>query len=131
MPYIENSLAYIFEISLESSKFRDDWKTARATLFFKITSLYQSYQFYLNCLGNLYLINCTNVVTTMVCIVLISLAQDGYIPLYPFHLKLLIIGIRGWIQIKCSVWYFVDLQKAFDTFDYRILCIQLTLYGVR
>ena len=35
MPYIENSLAYIFSTSLERRKFPDDWKTARATPIFK------------------------------------------------------------------------------------------------
>ena len=31
MPYVENSLAYIFNTSLERSKLPDDWKTARVT----------------------------------------------------------------------------------------------------
>jgi len=35
MPYIENSLAYIFNTSLERSKFPDEWKTARLTPIFK------------------------------------------------------------------------------------------------
>ena len=35
MPYIENSLAYIFNTSLESSKFPYDWKTARVIPIFK------------------------------------------------------------------------------------------------
>ena len=35
MPYIENSLAYIFNTSLKSSRFPDDWKTARVTPIFK------------------------------------------------------------------------------------------------
>ena len=35
MPYIENSLAYIFNTSFESSRFPDDWKTARVTPIFK------------------------------------------------------------------------------------------------
>ena len=34
MPYIENSLAYIFNTSLES-RFPDDWKTARVTPIFE------------------------------------------------------------------------------------------------
>ena len=35
MPYIENSLAYIFYTSLERSKLSDDWKTARVIPIFK------------------------------------------------------------------------------------------------
>jgi len=35
MPYIESSLAYIFNTSLERSKFLDDLKTARVTPIFK------------------------------------------------------------------------------------------------
>ena len=35
MPYVENSLAYIFNTSLERNKFPDDWKTARVTTIFK------------------------------------------------------------------------------------------------
>ena len=35
MSYIENSLAYILNKSIERSKFPDDWKTARVTPFFK------------------------------------------------------------------------------------------------
>ena len=34
MPYIENSLAYIVNTSLEGSKFSDDWKMARVTSIF-------------------------------------------------------------------------------------------------
>jgi len=35
MPYIENSLAYIFNKSLVRSKFPDDWKTARVPSIIK------------------------------------------------------------------------------------------------
>ena len=35
MPYIENSFGHIFNISLENSKFFDDWKTTRLTQIFK------------------------------------------------------------------------------------------------
>ena len=31
MPYIENSIAYILNTSLKSSRFPDDWKTARVS----------------------------------------------------------------------------------------------------
>jgi len=88
MPYIENPLAYIFNTSLERRKFCYDWKTARETpvvkkvtnLINRITTVYQFYQLYLDCLRNLYLINCTNILTTMVYLVLVSLVLDVYIP---------------------------------------------------
>ena len=35
MPYIENSLAYISNTSLESSRFPDDWKTGRVSPIFE------------------------------------------------------------------------------------------------
>ena len=35
MSYIENSLAYILNTSLKSSRFPDDWKTAKVTPIFK------------------------------------------------------------------------------------------------
>ena len=86
--YFENSLAYIFNTSLERSKLPDDWKTASVTPIVKEgdksdKSNYRPmsvHQLYLDYLRNLYLINCTNILTTMVYLVLISLVLDVYIP---------------------------------------------------
>ena len=35
LPYIENSLAFLFNTSIETSQFPDSWKVARITPIFK------------------------------------------------------------------------------------------------
>ena len=35
LPFIENSLAFLFNTSIETSRFPDSWKVARVTLIFK------------------------------------------------------------------------------------------------
>ena len=35
LPFIENSLAFVFDTSIETSRFPDSWKVARVTSIFK------------------------------------------------------------------------------------------------
>ena len=69
MPYIEDSLVYLFKTSLEISLFPDPWKIARVSPIFKdgdrteslITGLYQYYPLSLGSLTNLCSTSCTSI----------------------------------------------------------------------
>ena len=139
MPYIENSFACIFNTSLKSSRFPNDWKTTRMTPIFKegnksdksnyrpisvlpvISRLFeklvlnQLYQ-YLDHKG------------------LLSLNQSGFKRLHS-TVTCLLKNTGDWKtgldsgQMLGMV--FVDLRNAFDTVDHRILCNKFKLYGVQ
>ena len=139
MPYIENSLAYIFNKSLESSRFPDDWKTARVTPIFKegeksnksnyrpisvlpvISRLFEKLVFnqlyqYLdhNSLLSPYLSGFRRLHSTVTC--LLENTDDWY------------TGLDSGQMLGMA---FVGLKKAFDTVDHRVLCNKLKLYGVQ
>ena len=139
MPYIENSLAYIFNTSFESSKFPNDWKTARVTPNFKdgcksdksnyrpisilpvISRLFEKFVFnqlyhYLDRNG------------------LLSFDQSDFRRLYS-TVTCLLKKIDDWYtgldsgQMLGMV--FVDLKRAFVTYDHCTLCKTLELYDVQ
>ena len=55
LPFIENSLAFVFNTSIETSIFPDSWKVARVTPIYKnqTIALYQSYLSFQGSLKNL------------------------------------------------------------------------------
>ena len=60
MPFIEKSLADLFNTSIETNQFPDLWKFARATPIFKIIDLFLFYQSSKGSLKNLSPTNYTN-----------------------------------------------------------------------
>ena len=138
MPYIEDSLVYLFNTSLETSQFPDPWKVARVSPIFKdgdktersnyrpisvlpvVSRLFEKLMFnqlyrYLN---DNYFVNSNQsgfreLHSTITC--LLKNTDDWYNGIDAGNL----VGM-----------VFVHLEKAFDTVDHRILCRKLESYGV-
>ncbi|MCP4485226.1 MAG: reverse transcriptase family protein, partial [Flavobacteriaceae bacterium] len=139
LPLIENSLAFLFNTSIQTSQFPKVWKVARVTPIFKggektdksnyrpisvlpvISRLFEKLIFdqlyqYLNEKD------------------LISHNQSGFRRLHS-TLTCLLKNTDDWYsgmdlgQLVGLV--FIDLKKAFDTVDHTILCEKLILYSVQ
>ena len=138
MPFIEDSVVYLFNTSIETSKFPDPWKIARVSPNFKdgckteksnyrpilllpvvsrlleklvFSQLYQ----YLN-------ENCT-----------INFNQSGFRELHStvtFLLKNTNYWCNGMDTGNLVGIIFIDLTKAFDTVDRQIFCRNLESYVV-
>ena len=138
MPFIEDSLVYLFNTSLETSQFPDSSKIARVSPIFKdgdkteqsnyrpisvlpvVSRLFEKFVFnqlyqYLNdnCFINSNQSGFRELHSTVIC--LLKNTDDWY---------------NGLDTGNLAGMVFVDLKKAFDTVDHQILCRKLESYGV-
>ena len=135
LPYIVNSLTFLFNTSFETSQFPDSWKVARITPIFKdgdrtdksnyrpisvlpvISKLFEKLlfnQLYQHIEENGLFTSCQSGVlwlhSTLTCLLKMSDdCDDG----------------------KLVELVFIDLKKAFETVDHDILCKKLDHYGVQ
>ena len=138
MPFIEDSLVYLFNTPLETSQFPDPWKIARVSPIFKdgdktkksnyrpisvlpvVSTLFEKLVFnqlyqYLN--GNCF----------------INSNQSGFRELYSTAtclLKNTDDWYKGMDTGNLVGMVYIGLKKAFDTVDHQILCRKLGSYGV-
>ena len=137
--FIENSLAFLFNTSIETSQFPDSWKVARVTPIFKegdkteksnyrpisvlpvISRLFEKLVF-----DQLYQYMKENG--------LFSPDQSGFLRLHS-TLTCLLKNTDDWyngLDLGRPVGLvFIDLKKAFDTVDHDTLCEKLQIYGVQ
>ena len=138
MPFIEDSLVFLFNTSLETNQFPDPWKIARVSPIFKdgekteksnyrpisvlpvVSRLFEKLvfnQLYLylndNCFINSNQSGFRELHSTVTC--LLKNTDDLY---------------SGMDTGNLAGMVFVDLKKAFDTVDHQILCGKLESYGV-
>ena len=139
LPFIENSLACLFNTSLETSQFPDSWKLARVTPIFKegdkaeksnyrpisvlpiISRLFEKLvanQLYQHMHDNGYF----------------SSEQSGFLRLHS-TVTCLLKNTDNWYNGldlgKLVGLVFIDLKKAFDTVDHGILCKKLEYYSIQ
>ena len=139
MPYIENSLVYIFNTSLKRSKFPDDWKTARVTPIFKEGDTPDKWNYspisVLPVISRLF----ENLVSNKL---YQYLDHNGLLSPNQFSFRRLHSTATCLLK-NTDDWYtgldsgqmlgmvFVDRKKAFDKVDHRVLCNKLKLYGLQ
>ena len=139
MPFIEKSLADLFNTSIETSQFPDLWKSARVTPIFKegdraemsnyrpisvlpvIARLFEKLianKLYQHMNDNGYF----------------SFEQSGFLRLHS-TVTSLIKSTDDWYNGmdlgKVTGVVFINLKKAFDTVDHDILCQKLEYYGIQ
>ena len=139
IPFLERSLALIFNTSLETSHFPDSWKNARITPIFKEGDKAEK--------SNYHLISILPVISRL-------FEKVVFNQLYQYLLEndLIYPGQSGFRKNHSTLtyllkitddWYngldnsqmmgsvFIDLKKAFDTVDHDLLCKKLEHYGIQ
>ena len=137
LPAIENSLALIFNLSIETGVFPDSWKTARVTPIYKdgekaIKSNYRPISV-LPIISNLFEKLVLNQLYQYLNESLFK-GQAGFRELYS-TVSCLLKNTDEWCKGIDTGQYlgsvFINLKTAFDTVDHEILCKKLMYCNIR
>ena len=139
LPFIENSLVFLLNTSIETSCFPDSWKVARVTPVFKDGDKTEKSNYrpvsVLPVISRLF----EKLVTNQMCQYMngnghFSSGQSSFLHLHS-TVTCLLKNTDDWYNGmdlgRLVGLVFIDLKKVFDTVDRNILCKKLNHYGVQ